>query len=52
MADHADLVREMVDLEKLSSQERLKLARKRRQAQVSRKIANIYRVSLVFGFIF
>jgi len=34
MAEHADLVREMVDLEKMPSTERLKLARGRRQKQV------------------
>jgi len=34
MADHAELIKEMGEIEKLSSQERLKRAKKRRQSQV------------------
>lgn len=34
MAEHAELVKEMIENEKLSSQKRLELARKRRIQQV------------------
>lgn len=35
MAEHSDLISEMPFLEKLNTEERLKLARKRRQIQVT-----------------
>ena len=39
MADHAELVKEMIALETLSSAERLKLAKKRRQQQVGLRLS-------------